>query len=81
MADYSIRLQHQLDAARGVVNAIDVPVGARLLLLNGDQVEVVDNPGDGVWLFCRPVLPDGTVDRTYPEVPVYAAEVAGTADA
>lgn len=33
----------------------NLPVGARLTLRNGSEMEVVENPRDGQWLFVRPV--------------------------
>ena len=35
------------------INIRDLAVGAHIKLANGDEAEVVDNPGDGVWLFAR----------------------------
>jgi hypothetical protein len=40
------------------VNVRDLAVGTRLLLVNGGEVEVVANPGDGVWLFVRRLPPE-----------------------
>jgi hypothetical protein len=48
----------------------DLPVGARLVLRNGSQVEIVENPRDGQWIFVKPVGSDQE-----PEL-VFAAEVA-----
>jgi len=35
------------------VNVRDLAVGTRLILSSGAEVEIVANPGDGVWLFAR----------------------------
>lgn len=48
----------------------DLPVGARLVLRNGSQVEIVENPRDGQWVFVKPVGSDQE-----PEL-VFAADVA-----
>ena len=48
----------------------DLPVGARLILRDGSEVAVVENPRDGQWLFVRPVG-----SQQEPEM-VFAAEVA-----
>ena len=48
----------------------DLPVGARLILSNGSEVEIVENPLDGQWVFVRPVGSDQD-----PEM-VFAADVA-----
>ena len=43
-------------------NLIEIQPGTRLRTANGAEVEVVENPGDGMWLFCRylahPTAPD-----------------------
>ncbi len=48
----------------------DLPLGTRLILKGGVEVEIVENPRDGQWLFVRPV---GSADD--PEL-VFAADVA-----
>lgn len=48
----------------------DLPLGARLILKSGAEVEVVENPRDGQWLFVRPA---GSSDES--EL-VFAADVA-----
>jgi hypothetical protein len=35
------------------LNLLAVPPGTRLRLLDGATAEVVQNPADGMWLFCR----------------------------
>jgi len=35
------------------INIRDLPVGARVMLATGAEVEIVSNPEDGVWLFGR----------------------------
>jgi hypothetical protein len=37
------------------VNIRDLAVGARVVLANGAEMEIVANPRDGVWLFARQV--------------------------
>jgi hypothetical protein len=37
----------------GIVNVRDLGVGTRVVLGSGDEVEIVSNPGDGVWIFGR----------------------------
>ena len=48
----------------------DLPVGARLILRNGSEVEIVENPRDGQWVFVRPVGADQEAEL------VFVAEVA-----
>lgn len=50
----------------------DLPLGARLLLRNGAEVEVVENPQDGQWLFTRPVGKSADEDAEL----VFAADIA-----
>ena len=54
----------------GEIMLQDLPVGARLILRNKSEVEIVENPRDGQWIFVRPV---GTEQE--PEL-VFAADVA-----
>jgi hypothetical protein len=35
------------------VNVRSLAVGTRVMLGSGAEVEIVSNPGDGVWLFAR----------------------------
>ena len=35
------------------VNIRDLVPGTSVLLANGAEAEIVDNPGDGIWLFAR----------------------------
>jgi hypothetical protein len=37
----------------GIVNVRDLKVGTRVVLGSGQEVEIVSNPGDGVWIFAR----------------------------
>lgn len=37
----------------GIVNVRDLAVGSRVVLGSGAEVEIVSNPGDGVWVFGR----------------------------
>ena len=35
------------------INIRDLAAGTRVVLGNGAEAEIVDNPADGVWLFAR----------------------------
>jgi hypothetical protein len=37
----------------GPINIRALAVGTRVILATGAEVEIVSNPGDGVWLFGR----------------------------
>lgn len=59
-----------------LLNLIDLEPGQQLDLADGAVVEVVENPRDGMWVFCRylsspenPALVDGE------EHPVFAASI------
>lgn len=54
----------------------DLPLGARLRLRGGAEVEVVENPKDGSWLFARPV---GSAPDQEAEL-VFAADVVELVD-
>ena len=41
------------------VNVRTLAAGTRVILASGAEVEIVSNPGDGVWLFGRNVMADG----------------------
>lgn len=56
------------------VNLRDFQPGDTVRLVDGREVEVVENPGDGAWLICRDLTPGATADA------VFLAEIAGEAD-
>jgi hypothetical protein len=35
------------------VNVRDLAAGSSVVLVSGAEAEIVDNPGDGIWLFAR----------------------------
>jgi hypothetical protein len=37
----------------GPINIRDLAPGTCVVLIDGAEAEIVDNPGDGVWLFAR----------------------------
>jgi hypothetical protein len=37
----------------GIVNVRELAVGIRVVLGSGAEVEIVENPGDGVWVLGR----------------------------
>ena len=47
-----------------------LPVGTRLILRDGAEVEIVENPRDGQWLFVRPAGSDQDAEL------VFASDVA-----
>ena len=52
----------------------NLPVGTRLILRDGAEVEIVENPRDGQWLFVKPAGSDQD-----PEL-VFAADIAELAE-
>ncbi len=59
--------------ARGAAIMLqDLPLGTQLRLKSGAEVEIVENPRDGQWIFVRPV--DAAPDQD-PDL-VFAADVA-----
>lgn len=37
----------------GPINVRELAVGTRVALGSGAEVEIISNPGDGIWLFAR----------------------------
>ena len=37
----------------GPVNIRDLAAGTAIVLVDGAEAEILDNPGDGIWLFAR----------------------------
>jgi hypothetical protein len=35
------------------VNVRDLAAGTAIVLVDGAEAEILDNPGDGIWLFAR----------------------------
>jgi hypothetical protein len=59
----------------GVVNVRELPVGCRVVLGSGDEIEIVSNPGDGVWLFGRYLVCADEPGRVGIEEMIFAQEV------
>ncbi len=62
-------------------NLIEIEAGTRLKMANGAVVEVMENPRDGMWLFCRylshPTNPALVNDE---EQTVFAQDIVALAD-
>jgi len=61
----------------GPINIRDLAPGATVVLASGAEVEIVDNPKDGVWLFARYVSSPGDPDLVGREDMVFAQDVVG----
>jgi hypothetical protein len=59
----------------GIVNVRDLAVGTRVVLGSGAEVEIVSNPGDGVWVFVRGVAADGESGLVGDEEMIFAQDV------
>ena len=59
----------------GIVNVRDVAAGSRVVLASGDEVEIVSNPGDGVWLFGRYLACAEDAARIGTEEMIFAQDV------
>jgi hypothetical protein len=57
----------------GIINVRDLAVGTRVVLGSGAEVEIVANPGDGVWLFGRYL--DGDPGQVGEEEMIFAQDV------
>ncbi len=59
----------------GIVNVRELAVGTRVVLGSGAEVEIVANPGDGVWLFGRYLATDGGPGLVGEEEMIFAQDV------
>jgi hypothetical protein len=59
------------------INIRDLAVGIRVELSSGAEVEIVDNPKDGVWLFARYLSSPSDPSLVGQEEMVFAQEVIG----
>jgi hypothetical protein len=57
------------------VNIRALATGTRVILANGAEVEIVSNPGDGVWLFARYLPSDGSTSLPGEEEMIFAQDV------
>jgi hypothetical protein len=59
----------------GIVNVRQLAIGTRVLLGSGAEVEIVANPGDGVWLFGRYLASDDDPGLIGQEEMIFAQDV------
>jgi hypothetical protein len=57
------------------INVRDLAVGAAIMLLDGSEAEVIENPGDGIWLFARYLSAPHDPTRVGREDMVFAQDV------
>jgi hypothetical protein len=57
------------------INIRDLAVGTRVKLSTGAEVEIVDNPKDGVWLFARYLSSAGDPTMVGSEEMIFAQDV------
>jgi hypothetical protein len=60
----------------GIVNVRELTVGTRVVLGSGAEVEIISNPGDGVWLFGRYLTAADDPEMVGTEEMIFAQEVA-----
>jgi hypothetical protein len=58
------------------VNIRDLAIGTRVVLDGGAEVEIVDNPRDGVWLFARYLSSPGDPELVCQEEMIFAQHVS-----
>jgi hypothetical protein len=61
----------------GIVNVRQLPVGTRVVLGTGAEVEIVSNPGDGVWIFGRYLASSDDPGMVGEEEMIFAQDVVG----
>lgn len=59
----------------GIVNVRELAIGTRVVLGSGAEVEIVANPGDGVWLFGRYLASDDDAGLIGQEEMIFAQDV------
>ena len=59
----------------GIINVRELAVGTRVVLGSGAEVEIVANPGDGVWLFGRYLASDCEPGLVGEEEMIFAQDV------
>jgi hypothetical protein len=57
------------------INVRALAAGTRVMLASGAEVEIVSNPGDGVWLFGRYLSSDGNPAMVGEEEMIFAQDV------
>jgi hypothetical protein len=57
------------------INVRGLGVGTRVVLATGAEVEIVANPGDGVWLFGRYLSSEGDAGIVGQEEMIFAQDV------
>ncbi|MGA3000976.1 MAG: hypothetical protein ABSE20_04560 [Acetobacteraceae bacterium] len=59
----------------GIINVRELAIGTRVVLSSGAEVEIVGNPGDGVWLFGRSLASNGDPGVGGEEEMIFAQDV------
>ena len=59
------------------INVRDLAPGTSVVLLDGAEAEIIDNPRDGIWLFARFLSSPRDPARIGQEDMIFAADVAG----
>ncbi|TMS58597.1 hypothetical protein MW7_007705 [Imbroritus primus] len=58
------------------INLVELLPGTHVGLDSGERLEIVENPGDGMWIICRPVAAAGDASAgAEKERPVFAGDV------
>jgi hypothetical protein len=60
----------------GPINIATLEVGTKVVLADGDTLQVIDNPQDGMWLVCRRLTRDGAPVTDDGEETVFVHDVA-----
>jgi hypothetical protein len=58
------------------INIATLKVGTKVVLADGDILQVIDNPQDGMWLVCRRLTRDGAAISDDGEETVFVHDVA-----
>jgi hypothetical protein len=63
-----------------VIDALKVEIGTKLRLKDGSIVEVAENPGNGIWLFCNYISSSDEAKVGLSDEPIYAEEFVAVAE-
>lgn len=59
----------------GPINIATLEVGTKVVLADGDILQIIDNPQDGMWLVCRRLTQGGTAVNDDGEETVFVHDV------
>lgn len=62
------------------INIAALDVGTKVVLADGDILQIVDNPQDGMWIVCRRLTQNGQAVQDAAEETVFVHDVVAVTD-